>query len=189
MIIALTGTPGTGKTTVCEIIREHSQYSKQFCIIDLNRLVLDEKLYSGKDDARDTYEVDIDRLEERVKKEIEKILPEKHVIMEGHLSHFLSADAIVVLRTHPVAVRKRLGKRKKYSIQKVRENANAEALDVILTESVERNRKVFEIDTTNMNPLAIVKSIISIIENLRQGIEMKEFLPGKIDWIEQIEID
>jgi len=189
MIIALTGTPGTGKTTVCEIIKEHSQYRTKFSIIDVNKLVLDEKLYNGKDEERDTYEADMDKLEERVKQEIQKRTVGMDIIMEGHLSHLLPADAIVVLRAHPVALRRRLGKRKKYSFQKVKENANAEALDVILVESVERNKNVFEINTTDMNLLAVVKSLILIIEAIKKGTAPEEFLPGKINWIEQVEMD
>ena len=186
MIIALSGTPGTGKTTVCGIISEHSQYRKQYSIIDLNKLVLNEKLYSGKDEVRDTYIADMDKLEERVKQIISEMPQGMDVIMEGHLSHLLPADAIIVLRAHPVALRKRLGKRKDYSFAKVKENADAEALDVILVESSERQDKVFEINTTDMNPLAVVKSVVSIIESLKQGKIPEEFLPVKINWIEQV---
>lgn len=187
MIIALTGTPGTGKTTVCEVIREHSLYGKKYSIIDVNRLVLDEKLYTGKDELRDTYEADMDKLEKRVKQEIEKKSQDMDIIMEGHLSHLLPVDAIIVLRAHPVALRRRLGKRKNYSFRKVKENADAEALDVILVEAAQRNKNVFEIDSTNMNPFAVAKSVISIIEASKQGKTPEEFLPGKINWIEQVE--
>ena len=187
MLIALTGTPGTGKTSVCEVLREHSNYRKLYSIIDVNRFVLDEKLYTGKDEARDTYEADIDKLEERVKLEIEK--KSGDVIMEGHLCHLLPADAVIVLRAHPVALRKRLGKRKKYSFQKVKENADAEALDVILVEATQRNKSVFEINTTNMTILSVVKSVISVIEALKLGKTPEEFLPGKIHWIEQVTMD
>lgn len=186
MIIALTGTPGTGKTTVCGIISEHSQYRKQYNIIDLNKLILTEKLYSGKDEARDTYIADTDKLEMRVKEIIHKLPQGMDIIMEGHFAHLLPADAIIVLRAHPLALKKRLGKRKDYSFAKVKENADAEALDVILVESVQRCDKVFEINTTNMNPLAVVKSIVSIIGSLKQGKTPEEFLPGKINWIEQV---
>lgn len=189
MIIALTGTPGTGKTTVCEVIKEHSQYRKQYSIIDVNRLVLDEKLYTGKDEARDTYEAQMDKLEERVKQEVEKKPKSMDVILEGHLSHLLPVDAVIVLRAHPVALRKRLGKRKNYSFQKVKENADAEALDVILVEATQRNKSVFEINTTNMNLLSVVKSVLSIIEAIKQNKKPEEFLPGKIHWIEQVEMD
>ena len=189
MIISLTGTPGTGKTTVCDVIREHSQYRKQYIVIDVNKIVLDEKLYTGKDEARDTYEADMDKLQVRVKQEIDKKPAGSDIIMEGHLSHLLPADAVIVLRAHPVALRKRLGKRKNYSFRKVKENANAEALDVILVEATQGNKLVFEIDTSNMNHLAVVKSVISIIEDIKQGKTPEEFLPGKINWIEQVEMD
>ncbi len=186
MIVALTGTPGTGKTTVCGIIREHSQYRKKYSIIDLNKIVLDEKLYTGKDEKRDTYEADMDKLEERMKQITSQIPMGMDVIMEGHLSHLLPADAVIVLRAHPVALRRRLGKRKDYSFAKVKENADAEALDVILVESFERSKNVFEINTTDMNPLSVAKSIVLIIESLKQGKTPEEFLPGKINWIEQV---
>jgi len=188
MIIALTGTPGTGKTTVCGILSEHSQYRKQFHIIDLNKIVLGEKLYTGKDETRDTYEADMDKLEERVKQIIQQAPHGIDIIMEGHLSHLLPADVIIVLRTHPVALRKRIGRRKNYSFSKVKENANAEALDVILVESAERCKNVFEINTTDINPLAVVKSVIAIIESLKQGKTPDNYLPGKLNWIEQVEL-
>ena len=187
MIIALTGTPGTGKTTVCGIISEHSQYRKLYSIIDINKLILDEGLHSGKDKESDSYIADFEKLEKRVK-ELISMSQERDIIMEGHLSHFIPSDAIIVLRAHPVALRKRLGKRKEYSFKKVKENANAEALDVILVESSERSDKVFEIDTTNANALAVVKSVISIIESLKNKKIPEEFLPGKINWIDQVEL-
>ncbi len=184
IIIALTGTPGTGKTTVCSIIRGRSQYGRQYSIIDLNRLIINEKLYTGKDG--DSYTADLEKLKERVKQIISQS-QDRDIIMEGHLSHFLPADAIIVLRVRPVALRKRLGKRKSYSFEKVMENADAEALDVILVESAERSDNVFEIDTTDAAPLAVVKSIIFITESLKNGKTPAEFLPGKIDWIEEVE--
>ena len=188
MIIALTGTPGTGKTTICGFMSEHSKYRKQFHIIDLNKLVINEKLHTGKDEKWDTYIADLPKLEERVKQLISQAPEGMDVIMEGHLSHHLPADAVIVLRTEPVALRKRLGQRKKYLFEKVRENANAEALDVILVESVEKSDRVFEINTTEATVVSVVKSVVSIIDALKKGRTPQDFLPGKINWIEQIEL-
>ncbi len=188
MIIALTGTPGTGKTTVCDFISEHSQYRKRYSIIDLNKLILDEKLYTGKDEKRNSFDADMDKLEMRVKQIIARTSDIRDTIMEGHLSHFLPADAIIVLRASPMALRKRLGKRREYSFEKVKENANAEALDVILVESTQRSDKVYEVNTTDATLLSVVKSVISIMESLKNGKTPEDFLPGKINWIEQVEL-
>ncbi|NJD77758.1 MAG: adenylate kinase [Candidatus Methanoperedens sp.] len=186
MIIALTGTPGTGKTTVCGIIKENSQYRGLYSIIDLNKIIIEEGLHSGRDEESDSYIADFEKLEKRVKELTSN--PDRNIIIEGHLSHFLPADSIIVLRAHPVALRKRLGRRKDYSFKKIKENANAEALDVILVESSERSDKVFEIDTTNINALAVVKSVIFITESLEKGKIPEGFLPGKLNWIDLVEL-
>jgi len=72
-----------------------------------------------------------------------------------------------------------LAKGRNYSLEKVRENANAEALDVILVESVELNKNVFEINTTDKNLLSVVKSVISIIERIKHGKIPEEYFPGR----------
>lgn len=188
MIIALTGTPGTGKTTVCEFIKEHSKYRDKYRIIDLHKLILDEKLYTGRDEDRDTYIADMEHLRERVAELIKQTPVGMDTIIEGHISHYLPADVIIVLRAAPVALRKRLGKRREYSFEKVKENSDAEALDVILVESVETNDRVFEINTTDMNLISVVKTVDDIIESLKKGKIPEEYLPGKINWIDQVEL-
>lgn len=188
MIIALTGTPGTGKTTVSEFMKEHSMYRDRYRIIDLHKLILDEKMYSGRDEIRDTYIADMERLKSRIPEIIRQTPQGMDTIMEGHISHYLPADVIIVLRASPVALRKRLGKRREYSYEKVKENSDAEALDVILVESVETSDRVFEINTTDMNLISVVKSVIEIIESVKKGKIPEEYLPGKISWIDQVEL-
>jgi adenylate kinase len=188
MIIALTGTPGTGKTTVCEFIKEHSLYRDKYRIIDLHKLIMDEKLYTGRDDIRDTYIADMERLKARVSELIKQTPDGMDTVMEGHISHYLPSDVIIVLRAAPVALRKRIGKRREYSFDKVKENSDAEALDVILVESVESSDRVFEINTTDMNLIFVVKSVVEIIESLKKGNLPEEYLPGKINWIDQVEL-
>ena len=187
-IIALTGTPGTGKTTVCELIKEHSLCREKYRIIDLHKLIMEEKLYSGRDDIRDTYNADMERLSARVTELIEQTPIGMDTILEGHISHYLPSDVIIVLRASPIALRKRLGKRREYSYEKIKENSDAEALDVILVESVESNDRVFEIDTTDMNLISAVKSVIEIIESVKKGKVPEKYLPGKISWIDQVEL-
>jgi adenylate kinase len=79
MQIALTGTPGTGKTTVAAIL--------PYRIIDINALVR-EGLNLGMDPKRGCLEADMDALEQRLK-EMDTDIGEI-TILEGHFSHYFA---------------------------------------------------------------------------------------------------
>ena len=101
MRIALTGTPGTGKTAVAALL--------PFRVIDLNAVVRDEGLSLGTDEDRGCLIADVDALAER----LEDLAPEEDeeiVVLEGHFSHHFASEAIV-LRTRPKVLRVRLARR------------------------------------------------------------------------------
>ena len=197
MIVAITGTPGTGKSTVSKQLR-----GKGYQVLDLNQIVLNEKLITGYDKVRDTSEVDLERLNKYlikylkiptkkkankkspgISKKNSKISLEALVFLEGHIAHLLDIlDIILVLRCHPTQLRQRL-KDKAWSDSKLRENLEAEALDVISIESVEKygQNKIFEIDTTSDKPAEVAKKLIGIVNGKVKGYE-----PGNIDWSEEI---
>ena len=56
MIISLTGTPGTGKTSVARVLK-----SKGFEVIDLNKEANENNFLLGKDQIRDSYIIDIEK--------------------------------------------------------------------------------------------------------------------------------
>jgi adenylate kinase len=172
MRIALTGTPGTGKTTAAKLL--------PFRVIDLNALVRDEELSLGTDPERGCLVADVDSLARRV----EELAPEEDdemVILEGHFSHQLASEAIV-LRTKPAVLRERLSMRG-YSEKKIKENLEAEALDVILVEATEWCDRTSEIDATEISPQEVAYLVVRI---LNREIEMP---PGKIDWTGEMEFD
>ena len=180
MIIALTGTPGTGKTTICHIL------GKKYRIIDINRMITDEGLHTGKDELRGSLVADMEalqgRLDELVKGETVTI------IIEGHLSHYLEgSDAVIVLRTRPGVLAHRLEERA-YFKEKVRENMEAEALDVILVEATIKHDRVYEIETTTSSPEDAAILVDSIIEHLSAGNfeQVEKYLPGRFDWSEDV---
>jgi adenylate kinase len=88
----------------------------------------------------------------------------------------------VVLRCRPDVLRKRLSPRN-YPPEKVAENAEAEALDVILIETLDEHsdEHVFEVDTTDLS----VKECVDRIEQVIRG----ELPPscGSIDWTDYLE--
>lgn len=180
MIIALTGTPGTGKTEI-----SHCLY-KKFRIIDINKLIKDEGLHKGRDEQRGSLIADLPALQARVDELINS--ETATVIIEGHLSHLLmGTDAVIVLRTRPKVLGQRLAARG-YTQEKTRENLEAEALDVILIEAVEHNERVYEVETTTSSPLQTSTEIQSIIKLLEAGDHSKldKYLPGRFDWSEEV---
>lgn len=180
MLVGITGTPGTGKTSVTAQLEKKAGYQ----VIHLNELIREEKLYSEVDAERDCVVADMDLVEQRVMEKVDRSSPV--TILDSHLSHHI-ADIVIVLRTSPDKLRERLQKRH-YSENKVQENLEAEALDVILFESVEWCDKVFEIDTTNQTIEETIMDVEGILDALLKGRDEQvavKYKPGSVDWSEE----
>ena len=113
---ALTGTPGTGKTALSTALKG------LFQIIELEKLA-EELALLGEVDDDGSKPIDV---EELVKK-LDWQKPHSPTIIEGHLSHLLPVDAIIVMRCHPDVVDARLSARP-YSVQKIQDNVEVEML-------------------------------------------------------------
>ena len=163
MRIALTGTPGTGKTTVAALL--------PYRVIDLNALVKGG-LNLGTDPERGCLDADVEGLELK----LTEMITDEVTILEGHFSHYF-ADEAIVLRLAPPELEKRLEARG-YSEKKIQENLESEALDLILAEAVEFCGRVNEIDTTGKSPQEVADLVVRAIRN---GIELE---PGQVDWLE-----
>ncbi|MDP2217507.1 MAG: adenylate kinase family protein [Methanolobus sp.] len=179
MLVGITGTPGTGKTSVTELLESRTSYR----VIHINELIKEEKLYSEVDNERDCVVADMDLVDRRVR---EMASTDDITILDSHLSHHL-ADSVIVLRTKPEVLRDRLQKRN-YCTEKVEENLEAESLDIILCESVEWCDNVFEIDTTSQSVERTLDDIRNILEGLAKGREKElaeRYRPGSVDWSEE----
>lgn len=189
MLIGLTGTPGTGKTSVSRFLEKKRHWKA----IHLNDLIKEEHLYTEIDEKRDTVIADMEIIREYLIKIIDE---EKHkveqgkkrtvMILESHLAHYI-ADIVIVLRAYPPELNIRL-KTRCYSEEKINENIEAEALDVILIEAFEWCNKIFEVNTTGKTIEEVGQDIEKIIDNILNGNEkdLLEYKPGSIDWIDMI---
>jgi len=185
MLIGLTGTPGTGKTSVSKLLEKRRQWK----VIHLNDLIKEEHLYTEVDEKRDAVVADMELVRSRLPEltdEMEKESANKVVILESHLAHYI-ADTVIVLRAYPPELMTRLETRG-YSEEKVRENAEAEALDVILVEASEWCDAVYEVNTTGKTLEEVGQDIEKIIDHILSGEEkeMPEYKPGSIDWIDLV---
>jgi len=180
MLIGLTGTPGTGKTSVSMLLEK----KKGWEVIHLNELIKEKHLYTEIDGKRDAVIADL----ELVQAYITETIPENEEIkiLESHLSHYL-VDTVIVLRTHPHELKIRL-KSRNYSEEKISENIEAEALDVILVEAFEWCNRVYEINTTGKVIEEVEKDVEKIIDCIlsRNEAELAEYEPGSINWIDLI---
>jgi adenylate kinase len=171
--IALTGTPGTGKTTVSELVAEKLDIE----VVHLNDAIREADLVEERDVERDSLVADLDAVEawldDRESKGADGAVGsdgaagehERDVLVESHLSHLLDVDRAIVLRCHPDELNPRLRERGE-SEDSIAENAESEALDVILAEAVERHgaESVWEIDTTGRPPEAVADDVAAAIE-------------------------
>ncbi len=167
-LYALTGTPGTGKSSVSEELR-----ARGHTVIDGKRFIIEGGLLGDLDEGRDTHEVDLDALNDSLEMFRES---DDEVILDSHLSHFMDCHGIVVLRCSPDVLAKRLEGRG-YGPAKVRENVQAEILDVILCEATESDIPVYEVDCSS----GTVSESADAVEKILKG-ESSDYLPGKTDW-------
>ncbi len=151
MKIALTGTPGTGKTSVAKILEG------KYKVIHLNDFE-DARMYYDED--RDTYVVDTEKLKE----EIEKIRDPGVLIIESHYAQDMNVEMAIILRCHPDELKRRL-KNRGYGEMKIMENVEAEAMGIITEECLSKfpEDKVYEIDTTSKTPEETAKAVDKII--------------------------
>lgn len=157
MRVAITGTPGTGKTTATELLDTES-------VIHLNDVIREQDLYTETDAERDSLVADFDAIEDWLSEHTTTTS-----VVESHLAHQFAADRVVVLRCQPETLQERLQERGEPEAKAI-ENAEAEALDVILAQAVDRHDEghTYEIDTTDMDPDTVAHEIKRVISGERE---------------------
>ncbi|MFB6298437.1 MAG: adenylate kinase family protein [Salinirussus sp.] len=165
MRMAVTGTPGTGKTSSTDRV------SADLGVVHLNDLIRSESLTTGWDESRDSLVADIEAVADR-------LAGREDVVIESHLAHRIAVDRVAVLRCHPDSLTERLTERGEPP-GTVEENAESEALDVILVEAVERHGpdRVYEVDTTDRTVADVATELDAIAAGEREpGVGTVSFL-------------
>ena len=168
MRVAITGTPGTGKSAVGRALKRRGFY-----VLELNKAIVRHKLYAGIDRKRKTFIADMPAIRTFLKKTFSEGL------IVSHLSHLLPAimvDVVVILRCNPEKLRLRLI-RKRWKREKVAENVEAELIGLIAAESRQRHKKVYEIDTTAMTATQAADAIEKVLKGAGERYRTA------IDWL------
>lgn len=177
MIIFISGTPCTGKTTISEILSEKLNWN----LVKINDLAISNNLVLGIDEDKGYKIIDIDALDDMLS---DIISESDNLIVEGHLCHLCSgADKLIVFRCRPEILEERLSLRN-YSDSKIRENLEAEALGVCSAESLDLyGDNVYELDVSDLD----VDEIVSILIDVISG--EKELTFGEIDFMDWLMVD
>ncbi|MGI0130202.1 MAG: AAA family ATPase [Thermoplasmata archaeon] len=163
--VALTGTPGTGKTAVS------ARLSSQLRVIEVGELAL--ALGAGRR-VRGGVEVDVRRLGRLVG---DRGALEGVDLVVGHLAHLLPVRDVVVLRCHPVELERRWERAGRAGAPDRRANFVVEATDAVLIEAVRPGRRVWEVDTTGRSVAAVAREVA------RRLRERGRSAFGAVDWL------
>lgn len=166
-VVAVTGTPGVGKTTLCTHLKSRYGYEH----MDLGKLVKNKHLYRIYEPERKTYVADVNS----VRAEISRIIRscgEQVLLIDGCYSHDVVPRrpwvGIFMMRLNPLLLYRR--SMKIYGAKKARENALAEFLGVIASE-VKGLRNVVEVDVSEMG----IRRLEKIFQHsLREGFKGTE---------------
>ncbi len=156
-LIVLAGVPGTGKTILARYLSRQTQLD----FTTLSWITLEHRAWSGYDSARRSFIVDPRKLCENIRREYSK-----GYIVETHWLGFLEEcrlepDTIIITRTHPLILHKRLVRRG-WPKRKVVENVEAEFLGVIVQDVINSQYKtaiILEVDTSNADPEILSRKV------------------------------
>ena len=124
MIVLITGTPGTGKSTVAKALKQ--RLGQGWAVINDREFCSKHKIGSFDKKAQEL-EVPLKKLESKIKQQLSK---NSNIILEGHLfcETKIPADIVVLLHAHPKLLETRLLE-KGYDQLKVLDNVFCEMTD------------------------------------------------------------
>ncbi|MFT7615945.1 MAG: adenylate kinase [Candidatus Woesearchaeota archaeon] len=139
MIIVVSGTPGTGKTTFAKALA--LELSAHY--VSVTDFALENELTDGYDDERDCYILDEVRIEQALKVFAKE---NNDLVIDSHMAHeFGSWVDIVLVCTCDLKVLKSRLQARGYAENKVQENMQVEIFDTCYIESLEKGHQTIKI--------------------------------------------
>lgn len=176
MWVAITGVPGTGKTTLAAALR-----ARGCTAWSATELAQEADLLAERDVARGGAFVVDERALDLAFAARKRAMPPATAprFVEGHFAHDLGVDLVILLRLDPRELYARLSARG-WSEAKIRENVEAEALDVLAGDVIDAGKPAAEIDATGQTVEALAERVLAIVEAHGRGL--KSASVGSVAW-------
>lgn len=179
LIIIISGTPGTGKTTIALLLKE--KFSAEY--LNLTEVAIANDFILETDEQRDTKVADTEKLIPFLEKFISE--HSTNIIIEGHYADIVPDPLIsvfIILRTDPHVLEQRLIE-KQFPPQKIQENLQSEILSVCVSNALETHEKskIYEVDTSTASIQETLGSIHILIET-RPPSNL-----GQINWMQKLD--
>jgi len=169
--ILITGTPGTGKSSLVARLKEFLNFN----FINVSELVKENGLYESYDADMDTYDIDIDRTLD----ELEGPMAKGGNIVEHHACAWFPErffQLVVVLRTNNTLLYDRLAARG-YSDAKIEGNMEAELLESVLAEAYESYNENIVMELPSDTEDQVDENARKIIDWIRRYMRGEEDYP------------
>ncbi len=141
-LIIITGTPGTGKSTLAKKLAGKLGFDR----LDLHHYY--RQLSVGYNRQKQCHDVDVKKLEKLLREKL--AASKKGLIIDSHLAHLLPRKLVTLCLVLTCSNLKQLQQRLKkrnYSLAKIRENLEAEIFQVCWEEAQERGHHLIVLDT------------------------------------------
>ncbi|HEV2449579.1 MAG TPA: AAA family ATPase [Thermoplasmata archaeon] len=161
--IALTGTPGTGKSSVARAL------GRRWPSLEVSDLARSVGAARGSGRA---VTVDLERLRAQM-----PTRPARPTVLVGHLAHLLPVGRVLLLRCHPLELSRRLSRRRSLSPRARRENLVSEAIDLIRWEVAAEGKSALEVDTTGRAPASVARECSRLLGGTAPCA------PPRVDWL------
>eukprot|EP00320_Phaeocystis_rex_P014788 CAMPEP_0119073440 /NCGR_PEP_ID=MMETSP1178-20130426/65443_1 /TAXON_ID=33656 /ORGANISM="unid sp, Strain CCMP2000" /LENGTH=179 /DNA_ID=CAMNT_0007055519 /DNA_START=18 /DNA_END=557 /DNA_ORIENTATION=- len=161
--ILITGTPGTGKSTMAQTLAAQAPTMRH---VELGALVKDRQMHQGWDEEYETYILD----EERILDELEEMQEPGGLIVDFHGAELFPErwfDLVLVLRTENSVLYPRLQSRC-YSEKKLSENMEAEIMQVVLDEARESYKEEIVIELRSDTVEDIESNVQRVLQWMQQ---------------------
>lgn len=178
MRLLITGTPGIGKTLICQKLSR----KLNIIYINLSKVLIESDVVKFNEKFK-TYEIlNFEKAKEITYRELSKydnfICETIAVELFEDFSYII--DKVIVLRMNPILLLKRM-LNLSWPKEKIHDNILSEILDYFLIKSIEifGKDKIIEINVTKKNVENVINEILNYLQNRKNCI-------GIVDWIEEI---